>query len=84
MDENLSLLPTFQHDYIGMAQDLRRMRKEARQILINCNYGSESFPFPKEWNKFMDNLFEFEDYCLNQPCNVYVEYEWRLNQQCKQ
>lgn len=64
MDENLSLLPAFQNDYIGMAQDLRRMREYARKDYLRRN--NWILYISIEMDRFCEELREFEDYCLSQ------------------
>ncbi len=46
------------NDYFGMAQDLRRMRKIARKVNLITFI---------DLDNFIDNISEFEDYCLDQP-----------------
>jgi hypothetical protein len=52
------------NDYIGMAQDLRRMRERIREANLSV--------FLSHWERleFLDNLIEFENYCLEQPANT--------------
>ena len=48
------------NDYIGMAQNLKRMRKQFVNEYNNPIVSLESI-------KFYRGLIEFEDYCLDQP-----------------
>lgn len=50
-----------ENDYFGMAQDMRRMKNKFRE---GEYYGF--FIITPERMDFLDNLIEFEDYCLDQ------------------
>ena len=52
------------NDYKGMIIDLEEMFKNARTIMYNCNYGSNCFPYPKEWQEFIEEINNFQYDCL--------------------
>jgi len=58
------------NDYIGMAQDCRRMRKENR---FWSNDNNIFLPYNEEVEDLIKNLSQFEDYCLDQSEEVHYE-----------
>jgi len=53
-----------ENDYVGMAQDLRRMIAKLSRANLSV--------FISHWDRlnFLDNLSDFEDYCLDQPVRI--------------
>jgi hypothetical protein len=58
-------------DYLGMAQDLRRMK---RNFYKNLNW-KNTFRFILNWEEtdFLDELCEFEEYCINEAEKGFYE-----------
>ena len=56
-----------ENDYFGMAQDLRRMRRNA---ITSMNLTNHYLYLPFDWQEYIDSLGEFEDYCLDQAIRI--------------
>lgn len=68
MDENLSLLPAFQNDYIGMAMECRDMRYRYRSFMdkVFARFSTN------EEIEFIQSVIEFENYCEDQEYQMEI------------
>lgn len=60
MDENISLLPSYQNDYIGMATDIRRMLDRFYEYR---NQKWLAFMLNREESEFLNELVTFRIHC---------------------
>ncbi len=56
-----------ENDYMGMAKDMRAMK---RRFYDYKNNGHFRFILDPLDERFLDSICEFEDYCLDQPVRI--------------
>lgn len=58
------------NDYFGMAQDLRRMKRDFYKFKNHCNF---RFILDIVETQFLNSICDFENYCLDQPFSFEVK-----------